>query len=982
MRLPDTFTHLIFSLIMLLISVHSQANNSSDSLTLNEHFKTITPTSQLVYFEEPERKSNEFNLDYLKAQHWKAVPNSAANFGFSDSIFWFQLSLKNIGAFEHELYLHLDYALLDNINVYQVSANQLVQKFESGDHLPFSERPVKYPTFLFPITIAPDTDADIFIRIETQGTVQAPISLWNKEHFLLNSQQFLFLYGCFLSAMLIMSAYNFCLFLTIRDKNYLLYSVFILLATGVHSSLDGFAYQWFWPNLPNWHQVSAVFFIATGCFVTVLFTKNILSVPKKGATHIGTTFLLILTACSAMMSLVLSYRHAAMLNAFTTIISMIGVMLICLTTLKYRPGIARYFVLAWTTYFGGIVLKSTSNIGLIDSTFLSEYAGNIGAVSAILIMSLALAERIKEEKRDKENAQLESIKYLSRFQSLYENALEGVYTFTINGRLLSANPAFLKLMGVASVEEFNNAIPSETSFSLNEERIQRLVKVLREFERVDDHETQLSNQLGTTNWINLSARLVIDPTTHDELIEGTMININERKAIEEKLKHLANHDSLTGLVNRRAFEAEISSTLSAVQEHQLNACLLYLDLDQFKIVNDLCGHSAGDLLLKNLSQRLYRKIDSFNKRHVIARLGGDEFGILLSDVPLSKSKDIAEQIRLIIEEFLFVWESNRFSLGVSIGLVEMLPFHQTTEQLLVMADTACYLAKDQGRNRVHIFVESDQELQIRQLEMQWVSNIKQALSEDNFFLVFQEIAANQVKDEQYHYEILLRLINENGNLCAPGQFLAIAERYNLMPSIDRWVIRHFFKWLSEQPDHLEKLSCASINLSPQSLSDDSFSEFLISTFDLYAIPHHKICFEITESMAITHIDNTHTFIETLHRLGCRFALDDFGTGFSSYAYLKELKVDYLKIDGMFIKNLTQDDVSLAMVKSISDVAKAIGIETIAEFVESQAIREKLIELGITYSQGYHIHKPVKLDINSFAKLSDESIHTQDKPQLL
>lgn len=982
MHLPYTLTHLFFSLIILLLSTHSSALTSPDVISLNEQFKTITPTSQLVYFEEEKNASRSFNLDYLTAQDWKKTPNSSANFGFSDNIFWFQLSLKNISSLTHELFLHIDYALIDNIHLYQVSNNELVQQFESGDHLPFSERPVEFPTFLFPITIAPDTDADIFIRIETQGTVQAPISLWNKEHFLLDSQQFLFLYGCFLSAMLIMSAYNFCLFLTIRDKNYLLYSVFILLATGVHSSLDGFAYQWFWPNLPNWHQISAVFFIATGCFFTVLFTKNILSVPKKGAIHVGTSFLLILTACSAIMSLVLSYQHAAMLNAFTTIISMLGVMLVCLTTLKYRPGVARYFVFAWGTYFGGIVLKSSSNIGLIDSTFLSEYAGNIGAVSAILIMSLALAERIKEEKREKEKAQLESITHLKRFQSLYENALEGVFTFTTHGRLLSANPAFLKLMGVSSVEDFNSDTPSETSFKLTDERVQRFVKVLRKHKRVDDHETQLSNQLGTINWVNVSARLVNDLDTHNEIIEGTMININERKAVEEKLKHLANHDSLTGLVNRRAFEDSINTTLSAVQEHKQSACLLYLDLDQFKIVNDLCGHSAGDLLLKNLSQRLYRKIDSFDQQHVIARLGGDEFGILLNDASLPKSKEIAEQIRLIIEEFLFVWEGNRFSLGVSIGLVEMLPFHHTTEQLLVMADTACYLAKDQGRNRVHTFVESDQELQIRQLEMQWVSNIKQALSEDNFFLVFQEIAPNQIKDERYHYEILLRLINKNGNLCAPGQFLAIAERYNLMPSIDRWVIKHFFKWLCEHPDHLEKLSCASINLSPQSLSDDSFSEFLTSTFDLYAVPHHKICFEITESMAITHIDNTHMFIETLHNLGCRFALDDFGTGFSSYAYLKELKVDYLKIDGMFVKNLTEDAVSFAMVKSISDVAKAIGIETIAEFVESEEVRETLVELGITYSQGYHIHKPVKLDVNSFAKVSAEHIRTEEKPSAL
>jgi diguanylate cyclase (GGDEF)-like protein/PAS domain S-box-containing protein len=743
------------------------------------------------------------------------------------------------------------------------------------------------------------------------------------------------------------------------------------LATGVHSSLDGFAYQWFWPNLTNWHQISAVSFIAIGCFVTTLFTQTLLPIPKKGPIRIGITFLMILTVCSALMSLALPYKHAANLNGITTIITMFGVIVICVAMLKHSPSIARYFIFAWSAYFTGIILKSASNIGLINSNFLSEYSGNIGAVIAILIMSLALAERINNERRSKERAQHDAINNLSRFQSLYENALEGVFTFKINGQLLSANPAFYTLTGIENIDEFNTKNKNDNRFNLTPERFERLLSTLRKLGKVSNYETQINSQSGSINWVNVSARITIDQQTNEEVVEGTLININERKIAEEKLRHLANHDSLTGLVNRRAFETAISEALQNVKEKNYSCCLLYLDLDQFKIVNDLCGHSAGDVLLKNLSQRLYKKIEQFNGKHIIARLGGDEFGILLNKMTLPLAKEAAEQIRQTIEEFLFVWEGHRFSLGVSIGLVEICPFHHSLEQIVVMADTACYLAKDQGRNRVHTFVESDQELEFRQLEMQWVSDIKHALSEGNFFLVFQDIVSNQEHDERFHYEILLRLINKQGNLCAPAQFLPAAERYSLMPNIDRWVISHYFSWLKDHPEHLEQLSCASINLSTKSIGDDTFSSFLAKAFEIYSIPHNKICFEITESMAITHIDNTHTFIQKFHDLGCRFALDDFGTGFSSYAYLKELQVDYLKIDGMFIRNLSDDAVSLAMVKSISDVATAIGIETIAEFVESEDIRKKLTELGITYSQGYHIHKPVKLDINRFEKLLND-----------
>jgi EAL domain-containing protein (putative c-di-GMP-specific phosphodiesterase class I) len=346
-------------------------------------------------------------------------------------------------------------------------------------------------------------------------------------------------------------------------------------------------------------------------------------------------------------------------------------------------------------------------------------------------------------------------------------------------------------------------------------------------------------------------------------------------------------------------------------------------------------------------------------------LGGDEFGILLSNTNLLQGRVIAEEFRLSIESFLFMWEGSRYSLGVSIGLVEICPFHHSVEQLLVMADTACYKAKDLGRNRVHTFIETDKDLQFRQLEMQWVSTIKEALSQDQFFLVFQNISSNSQQDQKFHYEILLRLLSGNGNLCAPNQFLPAAERYDLMTNIDQWVIKHYFTWLNENPEHLNQLSSASINLSTQSLGDEAFSNFLINAFKQYSIPHNKICFEITESMAITNLDNTQTFIKRFRSLGCRFALDDFGTGFSSYAYLKELKVDYLKIDGIFIRNITEDKVDYAMVKSISDVAKAIGIETIAEFVENENIRQKLIEIGITYSQGYHIHKPTQLEPAAF-----------------
>ncbi len=938
--------------------------SASEALVLNDSFSSRDLSAHIKFIED---KSNQLDLRSvmeLDSSAWSSLPNngaSSANFGFSESSYWLSYTLKNIDDQNLDLLINLDYALLDSIDFYGISEGRVVDEYHMGDALPFDQRIIEYPTFVFPVELPNNATKRIITRVQSAGSLQMPLSVWIERDFLVSKQIFMFTYGAFLSALLIMSAYNLCLFAIIRDRSYLLYSVFILFMAGVHGSLDGFAYQWFWPDFPKWHQVSSLFFISLGVMATVLFTRSVLPIPKKSKLENFVKGLTYLTIVTVVASVFLPYRPAAMLNGVVTVVVMSGVCFTCIAMLKHSPRIARFYCFAWSVYFLGIVLKSASKMGYIPYSMFAENAANIGGVVGVIVISLALADRINSEKRAKESAQKQSIGNLQRFENLYQNALEGIFSFDSNGKLLSANPAFLKILGLANVDEFNRDETRSPSFNLPPNTFSRLVQQLIRQRELVNHELQIKALNGRDLWVNLSARLSGDALPDDSVFEGTIIDITDRKAFEEQLKHLASHDSLTGFLNRRAFEAQAKESLLAVQSYQSSCFLLYLDLDQFKIVNDLCGHTAGDVLLKNLSQRLINDVAAFGQQHTIARLGGDEFGILLAGSTLEGAQEIAESIRESIERFLFVWEGNRFTLGVSIGLVEICPFHHSVEQVLVMADTACYMAKDQGRNRVHTFIETDKEMQFRQLEMQWVSTIKEALKEDLFFLVFQRIASNLSSTESgYHYEILLRLMTSSGNLCGPNQFLPAAERYNLMPHIDRWVIEHYFKWLSVSREHMADLNCVSINLSTQSIGDEEFLAFLIEKLAEYGIPANKICFEITESMAISNIHNTHSFIDRLRSLGCRFALDDFGTGFSSYAYLKDLNVDYLKIDGVFIKNLIDDPINTAMVKSISDVAKAIGIETIAEFVETEEIREKLIDIGISYSQGYHIHKPEKL----------------------
>lgn len=961
---------LIFTLLSLICSTFCLAAEPLQPLVIPPDFSSAPLTSRLAYLEDTGRQLDFETVRRLEDSAWTRLPAPATediNFGFSDSSYWIQFRLQNPNATPQELLLHLDYALLDSIDLYALNQGQRVENYRSGDLLPFSERPIPFPTFVFPLSLDPGEGQTIYLRVASSGPLQIPLSLWDKSTFLIEQQSYQFAYGAFLSALLIMSAYNLFLFFIVRSRSYLLYSVFILCMAGVHGSLDGFTYQWFWPELSGWHQVSAVVFISVGLLFTVLFTRSVLPIPRKSKLRVLIRVLTYTALLSVLVTVFLPYRFAAMLNATMTVLIMAGVCFTCVAMLWHSPRIARLYCAAWGIYFFGIMLKSLSKMGYAPHNAFTEHAGNIGGVIGVVVISLALADRINSEKRAKEKAQKQSISHLKRFENLYEQAVEGIFSFDLRGRLLAANPAFLNILGLPDVEAFNQAYSASPATDLKPTPLQKLIHKVSRDQEVVNHELQLPSRSGESIWANVSARLSHDELHSMKVVEGTLIDITDRKAFEAQLVHLASHDSLTGFFNRRAFEERAKEKLEAVQQYQEPCCLLYLDLDQFKIVNDLCGHTAGDTLLKNLSQRLIENLHSISEAHTIARLGGDEFGILLADTGLTEAQRIAETLRASIESFLFVWDGNRFSLGVSIGLVELCPFHHSVEQILVMADTACYKAKDQGRNRVYTFIETDKELQFRQLEMQWVATIKEAIQEDHFFLVFQHIAPNtQSSGALYHYELLLRLMSPQGNLCSPGQFLPAAERYNLMPNIDRWVVESYFRWLSSNPAHRDQLENASINLSTQSIGDEMFLDFLVNAFERYQIPGSKICFEITESMAISNLDNTHAFISRMKKLGCRFSLDDFGTGFSSYAYLRDLNVDYIKIDGVFIRNLSEDPVNAAMVRSISDVARAMGIETVAEFVESEEIRLKLIDIGITYSQGYHIHKPCQLEAAAFA----------------
>ncbi len=440
-------------------------------------------------------------------------------------------------------------------------------------------------------------------------------------------------------------------------------------------------------------------------------------------------------------------------------------------------------------------------------------------------------------------------------------------------------------------------------------------------------------------------------------------DITESRQITKQLAFHASHDPLTELVNRREFKTRLRRAIQTTKEQGYQHVLCYLDLDRFKVVNDTCGHEAGDEMLRQITQLLNEFVRS---RDTLARLGGDEFGMLMEHCALDQALVIAEKIRAAIKTLHFRWYENVFHVGVSIGIVAIKDSEKNTSDILGNADAACYAAKRAGRDRIQVYQDDDAKLSQQRDEVLWFSRITQALEHNHFCLYFHPIHSLD-RPQTIRYELLVRMNSREDQLICPADFLPAADRYAITSKIDRWVLKNALNWLKVHPKHLEQLTHCAINLSGHSLGDETFLGFLTQLFEQTGVPPAKICLEITETAAIADLPSAQQFIASLQSQGCRFALDDFGIGLSSFAYLKNLSVDFVKIDGSFVKNMSQDSNDFAIVKSINDISHTMGKQTIAEFAENHEILKCLKEIGVDFAQGYAIGPPRPIEqLVSFA----------------
>ena len=580
--------------------------------------------------------------------------------------------------------------------------------------------------------------------------------------------------------------------------------------------------------------------------------------------------------------------------------------------------------------------------------------------TAFILIKLRTNSRELSREKDRAMVTLQSI-------------ADGVITTDPDGLVQFINPVGEKLTGWLTDDAKGKHL-SEV-FILHDEVTEHPIEGL--VERCISENRQISSSEANTLHSRDGSRTPVQESvspikSEDEQITGTIIVFRDVSAtleLSRKLAFQASHDSLTGVINRRAFDRRLQQAITSAKLNGHQHSLLYLDLDQFKIVNDTCGHDAGDHLLIEVTTLLKRKL---REKDTLARLGGDEFGILLDTCQLECAETFAKEILYEFKQFRFTWHGIHFQLGTSIGIVQI---HKDTESivsLLSAADMACYVSKDMGRNRFHIFHNKDKELMRRHGEMQWVSRLTHAFKEGRFILYRQPVIplSEQITTHK-HYELLIRLQDGDNGLVLPGAFIPAAERYNFMPVLDRWVIRTAF----EQCFQFNNNDRYAINLSGTSLNSGTLLQFIKREMRRTPIQPQNICFEITETAAIDNLLKAAKLIKELKQYGFKFALDDFGKGLSSYSYLSNLPVDYLKIDGDFVKKLSTNPVNYEIIKSVNHIGHLMGMRTIAECVEDEKTLRDLRKIGIDYGQGNSIGEPQPLFVNW--TLSDSQSYLQN-----
>jgi len=883
--------------------------------------------------------------DIQNLQDWQ--PSYMPNQVTQDKSLWGKFNIVFDDPNEEQYFLTVGNPHLDYVDVFLLDEkDRILGSYLMGGNRNYAKRPFRHRLFIAPVNSGQQA-VTVYLRLNDDGPLVFPVALDKQSSLVEREQLLLAVIGFISGGLALLACYFFITYIFMRSPVRFWFALssaaFLLLflnSKGVLGQITGIT-----AYISNLSCALLGLLLLTSAKVTFAILERVPTIWRYAFYSFGfitlgmafssdsgqqITFSALMAALSAALIGLLAFFYHKPDKKTANLVCLLG--LTCIASSGFGQV---------TLFLSGIPL--TQKMSLLFTVLI---------MLGIMLIALAIEahERVLTYRHNKQ--QQLAIKDLQYFYDLFRNSAEGLYTSSLDGQLISVNPAMCNLFGYTDEAEMLREVDNAEQFYANPQDRAIMLGEIHKGDKVIGKDIKGVRKDGSEFWFSISGQIKQE---HDkQYLFGSISDVTERKQSNISLEYLATHDSLTGVFNRREFERRLQSALLKAQDKNSDLTILYIDLDQFKVVNDTCGHKAGDLLIKQLSQKLDSVV---MEKGTFARLGGDKFGVLLEGDNAQIAYLLANKLLNVVQEFRFDWENRLFTLGISIGQVPWQPNINAPEQLLSMADSACSIAKERGRNQVHTYSAEDGHMQRYESEMSWVSHINHALENDSFELYYQHYQALSQRAEGHHYEILLRMRDQQGKIVPPGAFFPAAERHNLTAQIDRWVVDNYFSWLADNPQHKAELTRVSINLSGHSLADKELKLFVLNAFEKHKIPYNKVCFEITESMAILKMDETLEFINTFHKLGCLFALDDFGSGFSSYGYLKSLPVDQVKIDGSLVKNILVDPVDMAMVNSIKDVSKAMGMETVAEFVESTEIMVELGKMGVDFAQGYGVAKP-------------------------
>ena len=890
---------------------------------------------------------------------WQTAEEYPA-FGLDSRPYWFRLGLRNTSGEMQVEMLDVRHSMLDVLDVFALQQGRIQRVWRTGLQRGLESRPYPAKSFVIPLTLETDEEVELYFRAQSDSYLMFPVDVQDIRIFANQQAMGKMQIGMVSGVFLLVGLYALLMYGFIRERRFIYYALFCLSLILTTWILKGYA--GLFDFVPEWLNSVRFLLVTSGILLASLIMSSLdmFRVWLPNWLRVATRAVLgVVIGCSLVLWLFPIPLAIYLTFASYLVVTLLAFSYVVLFT--QRGGwLQRLYCYSWLGFMLGCLSFFANRFAWLTNEWLSDYLLSAFSAMAALLLCFSLAYRTYQEKKGRMRAKRQASEGLKRYFELYHSANEGLFTSTLEGQLLAANPAYCRMFGYDDVQSMALTVGRTTHLlyvkpTERDELLAQLFSSPKEGVRSD---VEMRHRDGSTFWARISLRISRrEGKNRAMLLEGILVDITESKQYQAKLEYLANHDEATGLYNRRYL---IHSLEELFKRRKLNLgtdYLCFIDIDHFKVINEGGGHLAGDEFLRQIANHVANlKRDNF----LLTRLSGDEFAVIMENSYIDEVIQYVERWRKAIQELKFVWNGKIYSVTASLGVVPIHSGCNDASALMALADAACSTAKRQGRNRIHVYSDLSPEMRLYQEEVAWVARIHQALEERSFVLARQLIVPTKGQSKGLKYEILIRLRAEDGELIQPAQFIGAAERFGLMPAIDLWVLENLLNWYAANPDELARLDMVSVNLSGESIGTPKLHRKIRHLLEAAHFPYQRLCFEITESQAIANIESTKNFIEAFKELGCSFALDDFGSGFSSYGHLKELPIDLLKIDGQFVRHLDTSETDRAIVNSMAELARAVGVKTVAEYVENQVISERLTAMGVDYLQGFAIHQPTLL----------------------